>query len=85
LEVGCTGVLPKELDSLATKMNAEEFAKSAGIKLSKAQSEGMYYTFSNGLVISIVPKTEWFTTTQGAEAAKQNTYTTSYAISQDIY
>jgi hypothetical protein len=84
LEVGCTGVLPKELDSLATKMNAEEFAKSAGIKLSKAQSEGMYYVFANGLVISIVPKTEWFTTTQGAEAAKQNIYTTSYAISQDI-
>jgi hypothetical protein len=84
LEVGCTGTLPKELDRIATKMTAEEFAKSRGIKLSKAQSEGMYYTFPNGLVISIVPKTEWFTTTAGAIAAKQNTYTTNYTMSEDM-
>lgn len=77
LEVGCTGLLPLDLEAQAKRYNAEEFTKATGIKLPKAQTEGMFYVFPNNLVVSIIPTTEWFTTAIGLEACKHVTYVDS--------
>ena len=61
LEVGCTGLLPRELETLAIRSEPEVFATTFGLKLGADEKEGMYYAFHNGLVISIVPETAWYT------------------------
>ena len=71
MEIGCTGLLPRELESLATCYEPDAFATKFGVKLKKAEKEGIFYTFPNGLVISILPTTSWYTvTTEEPMAAK---------------
>ena len=61
MEIGCTGLLPPELEKHATSYDADAFAQHFDIKLSKDQKEGMFFVFTNSLVISIVPETSWYT------------------------
>lgn len=58
IEIGCTGLLPIELEEKAEKIDANDFAERFGTKVS---SEGLYYVFGNGLAIGIVPSVEWYT------------------------
>lgn len=61
MEIGCTGLLPAELEPLAKSYDAEEFAQKFNVKLSKDQKEGMFYVFDENLVISVVPEVAWYT------------------------
>lgn len=61
MEVGCTGLLPRELESAMTRYEPEDFAAKFDVKLGKAESEGLYYVGTNGLVISIIPEVSWYT------------------------
>lgn len=61
MEIGCTGLLPPELEKIATSYDADAFAQMFDVKLSKDQKEGLFFVFTNSLVISIVPETSWYT------------------------
>lgn len=61
LEIGCTGLLPSELAKATTCYEADDFASKFGVKLKKAQKEGLFFVADNGLVISVVPETSWYT------------------------
>ena len=63
MEIGCTGLLPVELESQATRLEAEEFSSQYGVKLGKAQQEGIFFVLPGDLVISVVPETSWYTVT----------------------
>jgi hypothetical protein len=63
MEVGCTGLLPAELEKVSTRYDAEAFAAKFGVKLGKDEQEGMYYVLPNDLVVSITPETSWYTVT----------------------
>lgn len=60
MEMGCTGLLPVELEKEATSYDADAFAAKFDLKLSKDQKEGMFYVIGS-LVISVVPETSWYT------------------------
>jgi len=60
MEMGCTGLLPVELEKVATSYDADAFAAKFDLKLSKDQKEGMFYVIGS-LVISVVPETSWYT------------------------
>ena len=66
MEVGCTGLLPLDLEASMTRYEPEDFTTQFGVKLGKAEAEGVYYVADNGLVISIVPETSWYTVEQPA-------------------
>lgn len=61
MEIGCTGLLPQNLEPVTTRYEPEEFATKYGVKLGKAEKEGIFYVAGNGLVISILPETSWYT------------------------
>lgn len=61
MEIGCTGLLPAELESVAERMDAEQFSFKYDIRLGKAEKEAMFYVLPGDLVISIVPETSWYT------------------------
>lgn len=61
MEIGCTGLLPSELEQHATVYDAGAFEEKYSVKLGKDQKEGMFYVFDDTLVISIVPETSWYT------------------------
>jgi len=61
MEVGCTGLLPRDLETSLTPYEPDAFATKFDVKLGKAELEGMYYVADNGLVISIVPEVSWYT------------------------
>jgi hypothetical protein len=61
MEIGCTGLVPADLESSLTRYEPEDFATKFDVKLGKAEKEGLYYVADNGLVVSIVPETSWYT------------------------
>ena len=61
MEVGCTGLLPIDLEKATTRYEPEAFAEKFGVKLGKAELEGIYFVADNGLAISVVPETSWYT------------------------
>lgn len=64
MEIGCTGLLPPELESKAQCFEPEAFAAKYGVKLGKDQKEGVFYVIPGAgeeLVISVVPETSWYT------------------------
>lgn len=69
MEIGCTGLLPSQLESSMTRYEPEDFAKKFGVKLKKAEAEGLFYVADNGLVLSIVPETSWYTVQVSEQAA----------------
>ena len=68
MEVGCTGLLPAELDWVATRYEAEEFATKYGVKLGKAQQEGVFFVLPGDVVVSVIPETSWYTVKVEEEA-----------------
>lgn len=73
LEIGCTGLIPVELESqVAERLEADAFAAKYGIKLSKEQKEGVFYVFppvdGETLVISLSQEVSWYTTSEGIRA-----------------
>ena len=67
MQIGCTGLLPAHLANAMPRLEPEGFSKTHGVKLKAAESEGVFY--DNGtVVISIVPKTGWYTTDAGLAA-----------------
>ena len=70
LEIGCTGLLPPELEAAAARFEADAFAAKYGRKLGKNEKEGVYYVLpvpesDHALVISVIPETMWYTTKAG--------------------
>lgn len=65
MEIGCTGLLPAELESVTTRYEPEAFSAKFDMKLGKAEKEGIFFVADNGLVISIIPETCWYTTSDG--------------------
>jgi len=61
MEIGCTGLLPTVVEAAMKRYEPEDFATKFGVKLAKAEQEGIFYVADNGLVISIVPDTSWYT------------------------
>jgi len=61
MEIGCTGLIPSDLEGSLTRYEPEAFASKFGLKLKKAEQEGIFYVADNGLVISILPETSWYT------------------------
>ena len=61
MEVGCTGLLPADLEAVTTRYEPDDFATQFGLKLKKDEKEGMFFVASNGLVISVIPETSWYT------------------------
>lgn len=61
MEIGCTGLLPVELDQVATRYEPDEFAAKFGVKIGKAQQEGIFFVLPSDVVISVVPETSWYT------------------------
>lgn len=61
MEIGCTGLLPTELESWVTPYDADAFEAKFNVKLGKAEKEGMYYALPGDVVISIVPEVSWYT------------------------
>ena len=61
MEIGCTGLLPIDLESKLTRYEPDDFAEKFGVKLGKAEQEGIYFAADNGLVVSIIPDTSWYT------------------------
>jgi hypothetical protein len=61
MEIGCTGLLPVELESQAERMEAEAFSTKYGVKLGKDAQEGIFYVLPGDLVVAIVPEVSWYT------------------------
>jgi hypothetical protein len=61
MEIGCTGLLPVELENWATRMEPEQFGAKYSIKLGKDEKEGIYYVFPGDLVIAVTPEVSWYT------------------------
>jgi len=61
LEIGCTGLLPSDLAAATTRYEPEDYASKFDVKLKKAQTEGLFFVADNGLVVSVVPETSWYT------------------------
>jgi len=60
-EIGCTGLLPAELEQDFERMTAEDFAKSTGAKLAKADQETIFFlNKASGTVISVSPTDAWY-------------------------
>ena len=68
MEIGCTGLLPAELEEAAARYEPEAFAAQYGIKLKKAQKEGIFYVLPGEVVISVTPETSWYTVSISTEA-----------------
>lgn len=66
MEIGCTGLLPRDLEGSMTRYEPEDFAAKFDVKLGKAEQEGIYFVADNGLVISVVPDTSWYTVSKPA-------------------
>jgi hypothetical protein len=61
MEIGCTGLLPSNIEDSMTRYEPDDFAAKFGVKLKKAEKEGIFYAADNGLVVSIIPDTSWYT------------------------
>lgn len=70
VEIGCTGLLPPEIEIDAVRYDADAFeAKYPGVKLGKDQRQGVFYVIPNSqvlspadpIVISVVPEVAWYT------------------------
>jgi len=61
MEIGCTGLIPRDLETSMTRYEPEAFEAKFGVKLGKAEKEGMFWAHENGLVISVTPETSWYT------------------------
>ena len=68
MEIGCTGLLPRDLESLFTRYEPEAFEAKFGVKLGKAEKEGMFWVTENGSVISVTPETSWYTVKTSTES-----------------
>ncbi len=68
MEIGCTGLIPRDLETSMTRYEPEEFEQKYGVKLGKAEKEGIFYTAQNGLVISVTPETSWYTVKTSSES-----------------
>ena len=68
MEIGCTGLLPRDLESLFTRYEPEAFEAKFGLKLGKAEKEGMFWVSENGSVISVTPETSWYTVKTSTES-----------------
>jgi hypothetical protein len=66
MEIGCTGLLPRDLEGSMTRYEPEDFAAKYDVKLGKAEAEGIYFVADNGLVISVIPDTSWYTVAKPA-------------------
>lgn len=64
MQIGCTGLLPRELEKGMTRYEPEAYEQKFGVKLGKNEKEGIYYV-SGDLVISITPETKWYSTGTG--------------------
>ena len=58
---------PKAL-STCTGTEAEEFATKYGVKLGKAQQEGVFFVLPGDVVVSVIPETSWYTVKVEEEA-----------------
>lgn len=61
MSIGCTGLLPSELEKTLTRYEPEAFATKFNIKLGKAEQEAIFFVSAEGLVISVMPETSWYT------------------------
>ena len=61
MNIGCTGLLPADLEKSMTRYEPEAFATKFGVKLGKDEQEAIFFVADNGLVISVVPEAEWYT------------------------
>ncbi len=61
MEIGCTGLVPRDLENSMTRYEPDAFEAKFGVKLGKAEKEGMFWVAENGLVISVTPETSWYT------------------------
>ena len=68
MEIGCTGLIPRELENSMTRYEPEEFEQNFGVKLGKAEKEGVFFVAGNGLVISVYPETSWYTVKTNTES-----------------
>jgi hypothetical protein len=68
MEIGCTGLIPRDLETSMTRYEPEALEAKFGIKLGKAEKEGMFWVSENGLVISVTPETSWYTVKTSTES-----------------
>ena len=61
MEIGCTGLIPSEIEKVATRYEPADYAAKYGVKLGKDEQEGIFYVLANGIVISITPEVSWYT------------------------
>jgi hypothetical protein len=61
MEIGCTGLLPVEIEKVATRYEPADYAAKYGVKLGKDEQDGIFYVLANGIVISITPEVSWYT------------------------
>jgi hypothetical protein len=60
-EIGCTGLLPVQLEKDFERLTADDFAKATGAKLAKADQETIFFlNKSSGTVISVSPTDAWY-------------------------
>jgi len=67
MEIGCTGLIPRDLETSMIRYEPEAFEAKFGLKLGKAEKEGMFWAHENGLVISVTPETSWYTVKTSSE------------------
>lgn len=68
MEIGCTGLIPRDLESSMTRYEPDAFEAKFSVKLGKAEKEGMFWVAENGLVISVTPETSWYTVKTSTES-----------------
>lgn len=61
MEIGCTGLIPAELEHWVRRYEPEAFATMYGVKLGKDEQEGIFYVLPGDVVISVVPEVSWYT------------------------
>jgi hypothetical protein len=67
MEIGCTGLIPRDIEASMTRYEPDAFEAKFGVKLGKAEKEGMFWVAENGLVISVTPETSWYTVKTSSE------------------
>jgi len=61
MEIGCTGLLPVEIEKVAARYEPADYAAKYGVKLGKDEQEGIFYVLDNGVVVSVTPEVSWYT------------------------
>lgn len=61
MEIGCTGLIPAEIEKIATRYEPADYAAKYGVKLGKDEQDGIFYVLDNGIVISVTPEVSWYT------------------------